>query len=803
MPLGRHCSIVSVYVTRRQHCTLYDIFPMVHHYNNVCPCHQVPVVPYEVDVGCAKTFAIRNPAGKTLYEIDEVIPVWKDHFSNLCTNMAEDGYDQEHYANVTRQVKLWSQSDDVDEFLIIPFNDADVRKCIMGLNKGKSAGFDSVTAEHLQNTGDKFVTLLTQIFNRIITLEFIPRNFRIGTQVPLYKGKNTCSLDPNNYRGITLLTSLNKVFEMLMWSRLKGWWFDEHVISPLQGACRPGMSCLHTALCLQETIAVSLDSTKKVFVAYFDVSKAFDGVWIDGLFFQMRKMGIVGKVWRLLYLSYQIIWCKVRINGQYSDWYKMECGIHQGGYLSLLKYTAFIDPLLREIETSGIGCCISSVPTSPLGYADDMAMACLSKPKIDSVLRTVYTHSLKWRYRYNAAKSAVMIYGETRRENAIGKKHRMFKLGPQKVPEKCSYDHVGVKNYLFGDFTERIEERISKGRRCFNAMCSLGVRKGGVTMRTCAILFWSVVIPVSTYVSELWVLKPHETELLRKFQRQVGRRCQRFPDRSPNYSAYAPLGWLSIDKFIQVKKLLFVRTMSILDDSAVCKKILIVGTQKYIDDVAKCKINANNSPIFDILKVAESVGLLVDCINMIMNGHFYSKEDWRRMVWQAIWKCEDEDYLLMYKQPKPDIILFNVIDNAYYLLWWHISDLMPQKTKMCKILASIVCDTSLLKATDYRIKRKSYASKMCVRCELGITENARHLILQCPFYNAERTEMFNEIESVSDTWSDKISNQGYDILHILLGMQPDGISYDEMICIWLIAGSHISRMYQSAIAGRI
>ena len=156
----------------------------------------------------------------------------------------------------------------------------------------------------------------------------------------------------------------------------------------------------------------------------------------------------------------------------------------------------------------------------------------------------------------------------------------------------------------------------------------------------------------------------------------------------------------------------------------------------------------------------------------------------------------------MYKQPKPDIILFNVIDNAFYLLWWHISDLMPQKTKMCEILASIVCDTSLLKATDYRIKRKSYAYKMCDRCDLGINEDARHLILQCPFYDADRMEMFNEIESVSDTWSDKISNRGYDILHILLGMQPDGISYDEMICIWLIAGSHISRMYQSAIAGR-
>ena len=39
---------------------------------------------------------------------------------------------------------------------------------------------------------------------------------------------------------------------------------------------------------------------KKVFVAYFNVSKAFDYVWTDGLFFQLYRMGITGTLWRLL-----------------------------------------------------------------------------------------------------------------------------------------------------------------------------------------------------------------------------------------------------------------------------------------------------------------------------------------------------------------------------------------------------------------------------------------------------------------------------------------------------------------------
>ena len=187
---------------------------------------------------------------------------------------------------------------------------------------------------------------------------------------------------------------------------------------------------------------------------------------------------------------------------------------------------------------------------------------------------------------------------------------------------------------------------------------------------------------------------------------------------------------------------------------------------------------------------------------MIVNGHFYPKEEWKRIVWQSIWACEDNDYLLMHKLPKPETLLFKVIENAYYLIWWHISDCMPNIFKMCETLASLVCDTSLLKATDYRLKKKSIGFKMCDRCELGCIEDARQPILQCPFYDVERTAMFNEIDSVNDIWSTKISYQGYDLMHILLGMQPEGFTFNEMIDIWMIAGCHISRMYLGAIAGR-
>ena len=112
----------------------------------------------------------------------------------------------------------------------------------------------------------------------------------------MYKGKNTCPFDPDNCWGITLLSTSSKLFEVLVWGRIKVWCYDERVTSDLRGAGRKNFSCVDTALTLQETVAKERESKKKVYVAYYDISKAYNSVWTDGLFFQLHKMGIKGSL---------------------------------------------------------------------------------------------------------------------------------------------------------------------------------------------------------------------------------------------------------------------------------------------------------------------------------------------------------------------------------------------------------------------------------------------------------------------------------------------------------------------------
>ena len=74
------------------------------------------------------------------------------------------------------------------------------------------------------------------------------------------------------------------------------------------------------------------------------------------------------------------------------------------------------------------------------------------------------------------------------------------------VLEKQSYDHVSVKACLYKDDNSRLDEKITKARRAFYAWAGLGIRKNGLTMLTCSIIYWTIVVPIVTFGSEIWCL---------------------------------------------------------------------------------------------------------------------------------------------------------------------------------------------------------------------------------------------------------------------------------------------------------
>ena len=750
----------------------------------------------------SKSLAIRNDKERVVHDLDEVLEVWRSHFAKLCTPKNDPNFDKEHYNMVNSEVSNLRDSSDVDNFLKDPFTIEEVKCALKKLHKRKAPGVDGISTEHVIYAGEALVHILVVLFNLIIEREYVPENLRRGIQVPLFKGKNLCSLDVNNYRGITLLTTLNKIFEILLWNRIEGWWNSSRVISGLQGACKKGQSCVHIAMLLQETVSRALETNRNVFVSYFDVSKAFDTVWTDGLFYKLSKMGISGKTWRILYKGYIDFKCKVRVDNKLSDWYVMQCGIHQGGFLSLMKYTAFIDSLLQDLEKSQLCCTVCNIPSSPAGYADDLAAVTISKGRTDAVHKMVYEYGMKWRFSFNAKKSAVLVYGETKKSHDRNSQHRVFKLGPEKVPEKHEYDHVGVKACIF-ESNSRVEEKVSKARRTLNASSGLGVKKNGLSMQACCIIFWSVVVPVLTFGAEIWFLSDDDMEKILKFQIFAGRRVQRFPHRTPRFCSFYGLGWIRLTTYIMIKKLLFVLSIITLENDNVIRKVFCNSFESFILNTEICRRNAYRSPVYELCKTCEKFGVL-NIVTSMLRGDtpILSKKVWSKLIWDKGWELDDNYWCVINFMNKETDLLSSTMMGARYNVWWQLSDKDHSAIKICECIAKIMCHTSLLKVDDYRLKDQTPSSRMCEMCDSYRYENIQHLLMQCPGMDREHIEMhehlYQEVPEIKQIFADDPGN----VFLWLIGRDVPNLSDNGLMKFRCIAGEWIYKIYHKAILSR-
>ena len=296
------------------------------------------------------------------------------------------------------------------------------------------------------------------------------------------------------------------------------------------------------------------------------------------------------------------------------------------------------------------------------------------------------------------------------------------------------------KNYIV-----RTEDNISKGCRSLNAATALGIRKGGLTIYSCNIIYWCMIVPISTYGCELWILKQNDIESLDKFQRYAGRRIQRFPPHSPNEASFRGLGWMRIENFIYGKKLIFIRTILIMDDS-IYKSVLKIRAIRFNENIRAGMINEGDSPIFDWLRISIIFGLYEVVMNMIINSHMYSKEGWKKLVWGRAWEVEDNDWDITCSFHKSLTDLNLTLGGAKYLVWYQISDKIPKYVMQCENMAKMVCKASELKSDDRKFKQSTFAMK-CSLCNHAAYEDAKHMIMSCHGQSMLRNPMFTVLEN--------------------------------------------------------
>lgn len=283
-----------------------------------------------------------------------------------------------------------------------------VEKVVHNMKRGKAAGLDCFTVEHILHSHPAIYLLLNKIFNLLIQYQFVPDEFGRSYTVPIPKGNTTSkSLSVDDFRGISISPVISKIFEGCVLDRYGHFL----VTSDNQFGFKKKLGCSHAIYSVRCAVNHYTERGSTVNLCALDLSKAFDKMNHNGLFIKLMDRMIPNNLLKLLEFWYAACITCVRWGNIYSCFFKLECGVRQGGVLSPHMFACYIDDIVKSLQRSGLGCHIRHFPVCIFLYADDII---LLSPSVGALQEMVFTceRELAWLdMALNAKKSTCIRFG--------------------------------------------------------------------------------------------------------------------------------------------------------------------------------------------------------------------------------------------------------------------------------------------------------------------------------------------------------------------------------------------------------
>ena len=175
------------------------------------------------------------------------------------------------------------------------------------------------------------LSLSAQINNNIAT-SYFPTELKTAQIIPVFKKKDP--LDKANYRPVSILPALSKIFEKILADQMTE--FFDNIFSPSLSAFRKGISCQSILLKMMEDWRKALDDRKCVGAVLMDLSKAFDCMPHNLLLAKLQAYGLSNEAITLMrsYLTGRRQ--RVKIGSTTSAWLEIQKGGPQGSILGPL-----------------------------------------------------------------------------------------------------------------------------------------------------------------------------------------------------------------------------------------------------------------------------------------------------------------------------------------------------------------------------------------------------------------------------------------------------------------------------------
>ena len=151
--------------------------------------------------------------------------------------------------------------------------------------------------------------------------------------IPIHK-KGKDKKDPNSYGPISLLSCLGKLLDRVINRRLISFLEERKILSPTQTGYRKHKSTEDQLALIAQEIENAFQEKKKSCLCFFDLTKAFDKVWREGLLRKILENGVSGRMYRWIRRFLHDGSARVKLDGHLSKSVKMRKGVPLGGVIS-------------------------------------------------------------------------------------------------------------------------------------------------------------------------------------------------------------------------------------------------------------------------------------------------------------------------------------------------------------------------------------------------------------------------------------------------------------------------------------
>ena len=446
--------------------------------------------------------------GQSITSASEIAEVFNTHFTNIGERLASEipkvDKEPESFINPTDKT-----------FSFRKIQEKEVFELINKLDKTKATGLDKIPCKILKLAANVVVPSLTLIFNQSIISGVFPREWQSARVTPIIK--KGIKTDPENYRPISVLPVVAKIFEKLVFNQFYEYLNNNSLLTSCQSGFRSLHSTLTALLEATDNWSVNIDNGFLNGVIFIDLKKAFDTIDHDIVLRKLRCYGAdeTALKWFNSYLSNRYQRCQV--NGELSGISPVNCGVPQG---------SIIGPLLFLLYINDLPNCLARA--CPRMYADDTNITVSANNAAD--LKTMLNDELSnlnlWlranKLSLNITKTEYMIIGSRQRLRATTENQIIeVCIEGKKITRVAESKSLGVyidETLSWKKHMKELSKKIASGIGALKRLMPF------IFKDTAVIIYKALIEPHFDYCSSVWYgISDTLSQKLQKLQNRAAR----------------------------------------------------------------------------------------------------------------------------------------------------------------------------------------------------------------------------------------------------------------------------------------